>query len=322
MSSRPGRLAFLVLTTAVAGCFTSKGSGDLVVTDANNYTFDVSVDFESVDLAAGEDAVVDWSSIATDMRGNPMPAPEEVEIVRLVELALTQDETEQEVATGELTQQDIRTPWEFYNDAGVSSCNLTDFSVQGNNFNPADGEIGFLPRATDSSWVISLWRTNPKLLVYEILSSAFLVPVDKGGGSAFTFSDDSADLSFNVDLRSATPLNVGAGLDEYTLNWEGLANDASGREFDPLKATWLFIAHITDAADVSALEPALLTHLDNADTWLLDVYGEREADLMQALAPEGGSFPGFDDTGIWLVGIMDPTGNDPSPYFMAVVTVQ
>jgi hypothetical protein len=323
LSYRGLAVPWLVLAVAASTMGCRDKGGSVIATDANNYAFTVAVDFVAQELTQGENATIDWSGLTTDMRGNPM-VPGDVELVRLAELALTQEEALEKVAAGELRSSDIRTPWEFDNAGGATSCELTDFIVQGNNFNPADGEIGFFPRKADASWTVSLWRENPKLLVFEILSSAFLVPVGSSKEDTLFFADDTADLDFTVDLHSSEPLVASGGSPDQIMDWEGLVNDASGREFDPLRATWLFIARIPDVSDVTALEGSLLTELDDAETWVLDVFGERQADLSQALSPvtAGDSFPGFDNDGTWLVGIMDPTGNDPSPFFMSVITVQ
>lgn len=313
----------LSLSLLAAGCFQQAGSGAIAVSDADNYSFTVAVDFESVELAAGVDSLIKWDALTTDMRGNPVSGPGEAEIVRLIELSIPQSEVEAAVADGTLTQQDVVAPWEFANSSGVGTAMMSDFTVQGNAFDPASEELGFIQRGSNS-WIVSLWRTNTQLGQSEILSSAFIVPSDTASAQEFSFSDSSATLDFTADLHSGSSQTVGADLaaEEYTLDWSGVTVDANGKPFDPLKATQLFIAHLPDAADATSIEGTLLAELNAADTWLLGVYGKTEANLADALAPAGGNFPGFTAGGVWVVGILDPSGGEPAPYFLTVITVE
>lgn len=317
-------LRFLLPALLLTGCFTKAGSGDIVLTDAHNYSYVVDIEFQTANLAAGENSTIRWGDLTTDMRGNPVSGGGEAELVRLVELSLTQDEVEAAVEAGTLTQRDIISPWEWTNSEGADTCLMTDFSVTGNAFDPADEELGFVPRAGDSSWVLSLWRNNEALGAAEILSSVFLVPDEASSTTEFAFANDSASLGFTVDLHSQEPLTVAANATKFSVNWDGVTTTASGKEFDPLLATEFLVAHVTDVSDVTTLEGQFLTTLDNADTWLVNVYGVTEiVDLGQAQNPLDSSFfEGFTTDGIWILAILDPSGNEPAPFFLTVVTVE
>ena len=69
------------------GCM--QASYEFVVADENNYSFDSSLTAQSTDIKEGEDAVIDWSMITTDMLGNSIDATmvDELSIIRFPRLS-------------------------------------------------------------------------------------------------------------------------------------------------------------------------------------------------------------------------------------------
>lgn len=314
------RASVLLALLPLAGCWGGKGDGDLVVIDDNNYSYTVAVDLESAPLLDLNDDTIDWSGLTTTMRGSAMTAAD-VEVVRLVYLSFTEAEMESAVATGDLTQEDVRTVWEYYPTGGDGAAAMTEFEVQGNAFDPTDEQLGFTLLAADTSWAATLWRNNTTLGAWEILSSAIVVPTAGSPNTTYAFSDTSAVLDFTVDLHSAPAVATPADVGEYTLDWSALTVDAGGHAFDPLKATVLLIAHVPDQDDVTAIEPTFLSALDGAETWTQNVYAKTDADLAESFGADGGAFPGFTEGGLWFVALLDDSGNEPAPYFLAVMDV-
>ena len=323
-SLRLSSTALIVL--AASGCFRQKGLGEMVVSDANNYSFTVGVDFGEIEMTEGTDGTVDWSGVTTDMRGNTIESPADIELVRLVSLTLDQADVETAVAAGTLTQEYIRTPWEFVNSDGASSCSLSDFQVTGNYFDPGSPDQGlgfYIPDGVTTSWIASLWANNPKLGAYEILSTVFLVPTAESTNTMAAMTTTSATIDFTADLHSATPVTVGPDAGTYSLDWTAVTQDPQGKPFDFTKASDLFIAHLSTASSITDVEGSLLTSLNASDTWLMDVYGDPAVDdLSQAISPtDGSAFAGFTEDGIWIIGILNPDGSEPAPYLMFQVTV-
>ena len=308
-------MLFLLLAL---GC-TDKGdsgaslSGDLILTDALTYRYTGSVEAEVIEVESQVDASVDWSALSLDLRQRSLSGPEAVEQAALLELYGSVEEIKEALSSNALKQSDIRDYRLFSNVDGASGAMLSDFSVLGNPFDPTVDLVD-----NGGSWIVSLIEGSVASPV--VLSLAFLSPVVGAGQSEIRFTNDTAALDFNVDLRDSGGLATAAGL-SYTVDWSGLTVDAVGNPFNPQTAQRLVVGHVP-IDDPDQLTASFLQVFDLADgLWRLDVYGQTSAALEEATSEEGDAFPGFTVGGSWLVGLECPTCLNPAPPVLAVVTV-
>lgn len=291
-------------------------TADLVYTDANNYSFNASLDVETVNLAEGADSTIDWSGLTTDIRGRSVD-PAGIDRATIVAFNVSKEEVLDSINTNSLNQSAIRDYRQFENDEGRTSALMSEFTILGNDFVPAEDFV----EHTDATWTwaVVLWDEADGR--EDILTDVFMVPTPGEPAQQLTIDNDTASLSFEVDLHSAPPLEVLAGQDSYTFDWSQATTEAAGQAFDTAVADRLMIGRVDGS--VTDVEANILTVLDSApEIYRMEVRGETYADLMEATErSSGASFAGFTTEGTWLIGIECTTCTSPTPLLLSVVEV-
>lgn len=328
-------LVALTLLTALVGCTSDPLSGDLVFTDASNYTYEGELIAEEVAWAEGQDGTLDWSGFTTDMRGRSVD-PASVAKLSLTAFSLDKAGVLSKVESNDLKMSDVRLYYEFDNtgeEGGRTSADLSEFSIIGNEFVPENDLLAHGPEDGDWTWMASVWSVSPYNAVdsdddgevdterEEIITSVFVVPTAGISATGYSFGVDTATFVFDPDLHSAESLRTSAGLDAYTLDWSLVTTDASGRDFDKKYGDQVIIGHV--AEEVSYVEDELARIHEVADAvYIADCYWETDVDLMSATSLDGTTFPGFTPGGTWLVGVECTQCTSPAPLILAVVEVE
>lgn len=293
------------------------GTPDLVYTDANNYTYMATLEVESLDVQEGADARIDWSGLTVDLRGRTVD-PATIDQVALVAFNIEKQEVLDSINDNSLAQSAIRDYRLFENEAGLTAANMSEFSILGNDFIPAEDFV--VHSEATWTWAITLWDENDGR--NDILSNIFIVPSPGSPNTDIAMTNDTASLSFAVDLHSAPPLVSVAGSTSYTFDWSAATTEASGQAFDSAKGDRLLIGYVAGGT-VAEVEANILTVLDTADAlYRMDVFGLTSADL--TLATErttGAAFSGFTTDGVWLIGVECTTCTSPVPLILSVVEV-
>lgn len=287
-------------------------SGDLVMTDASNYRYTGTLDVDAVPVTAGQDANVDWSALDADLRGRSIVASE-MDQALLVAFVSDQEEILANIANNDLAQSDVADYRLFQNTDGRTSVALSEFSVLGNDFDPASELVD---REGVGSRAVLLQREVDDRM--DSATLVFLDVVDSGGEATVVVDDLTARLDFQAQFGD--PLQTRAGL-SYTLDWSAVTLDGGGGSFDPLRADRLFVGHVAEEGEAE-LQAEFLTLLDEADQiYHEDVYAETWADLGLATDASGASFPGFSEGGTWLVGVECTVCPSPAPVLLSRVAL-
>ena len=290
-------------------------SGDLVLSDANNYSYVAAMEASEVEVQALADVVVDWSALSVDLQGRAVD-PLAIDRVSLVQFDLPADQVLEAVANNSLLQSDVADYRLLEGLAGRSSASLSEFAILGNPFDPTTE----LDEGDGSScWLVSVWDLDREGRD-DVLTSVILVPLDASSNHEVSFDDSSAQFVMSVDLARATPLETGSALEAYTADWAAVTTTGSGAPFDDELADRLIILHLDQ--DLAGVESDFVRLASGADAlWRLDVYAQTSADLMQATSSAGAAFPGFSTTGTWLLGVECTSCTNPVPTLLARVDV-
>ena len=267
----------------------------------------------SVGIQPTTDATVDWCGLGTDLRGRVVVDQAGVDQILLVEFALSQQEVMDKVSVNELLQSDTESQW-LLEAPGTCNIHLSDFEILANPFEPA------LMEDNGRNWLLSVMNTPGGR--WDILMSSFVVAETSSTNTEILVGDDSAELEFNAHLSNLEHLGTVAGAANYTVDWSGMTTDVYGHDFDTLQGDRLLVGKV-DVASVSDIE-ALFLRLDTEaeKLYYLDTYGITYIDdLHAATADDGTTFPGFDTSGIWLLGIECTTCTSPAPLWLTVVDV-
>jgi len=279
----------------------------------NSYTFEGDLTIGSVGIQPETDVSADWCGLTTDLRGRAVVDPDGVDQILLVEFALSQQEIMDKVAVNELLQSDTESQW-LLEDPGSCTIQLSDFEILANAFDPT------LMQDNGRNWLMSVMNTPGGR--WDILMSTFVKPEDASTNTTITIGDDSADLEFDANLSDLVQLETVAGADNYTADWSTLTSDIYGHDFDALQGDRLLVGKV-DADSVSDVESLFLRLDTEAEKlYYLDTYGITYVDdLHAATAEDGSTFPGFDTSGIWLLGVECTTCTSPAPLWLSVVDV-
>ena len=140
-------IRFLLSLVVLCGCSSDDGdpndtnngnntlSGDLVLTDAQNYSYTGTYDVVEVPVASGTDSTLCFDAVTTDIRGRAMD-PANIDEITLSSFYLSTEEITVKVVENSLDQGDIADYREVELDegphAGKTCVNLSDFSIIGN----------------------------------------------------------------------------------------------------------------------------------------------------------------------------------------------
>lgn len=291
-------------------------SGDMVFTDANNYTFESEFQIGTVEVAPETDLLIDWSGLTTDIRGRSVD-PLDIDQLLFVQFGATQAEILTKIDANDLQQSDALNQYLSFT-TGVDNLMLSEMSILGNPF-----DLGLMVEDANKTWLLSL--TNIVDARFDFLMNTFVVPTAGSKNTMVVIDDDSASLTFDVDLSSAPALQTAAGLPAYTLDWSAATTDVFGRELNLALVSRLIIGKVaTD--DLTQVEAEFLQLYENAEElYTLDVNGLTFADLSGATEQtSGAAFGGFTADGTWVVGIecTRQECTNPAPLLLAVVEVQ
>lgn len=289
---------------------------EVVLTDADNYTFTGTIELAEVVLKSQTDFELCWNNLTTTLRGNPMPDPATVDRVLLAKFLLTEEEVYAKLETGTLYQSDSQVQF-FVDDAGAVCAFASDFEVLGNKLVP-EVELFEDPNAL---WLATLMELDPRP---DILMSKILRFEDAATDSYCEFTDGMSTIDFVADLHSGTNPCVDAGAAPYSLDLSAVTLDSTGAPYDVLLADELLIGRV-DSSDIADVESVFVRlYEEAAELYTMDVYGLVIVDDLSAAVDAGGNaFPGFTTDGTWLIGTtctLD-TCTSPTPLFLTTVDV-
>jgi hypothetical protein len=292
--------------------------GEVVLTDANNYTYAPTLALGDVQLPALADAPVDWSALTVDLRGRPVD-PATIEQIYLVEFVdYTRDELIDKIEANDLQNEDTSEAYIFDNSAGVTSTMLSSFEILSDSFPVEESFVEDPTRV----WLVSL--INHPNGGNDVLQSKFLTPLDAETGTAVAFTNDCSTLAVDVNMDDPIPPVVPemSGGSVWSLDWSEVTVDVNGRPWEFLLGDTLQIGWF-DVASVGDVEAQFLRLDSEADAfYTMDVYGlTGVVDLSEAIDVAGDPFPGFTSDGIWVVAIACKECLSPAPMYLAVLDV-
>ena len=271
-------------------------SATLALVDAWNLSYDPAPALPTFSVAAGTDFVIAWDTATTDVWGRPLPP------VARVDLALRSDAAASVPGAVALAGADpiVATEhWELAEPAATTTP-ASALSHTGHTFVPRSMAAGQV-------YVASVGDNEGKTLlaaVVEVLGGAD--PVALAGA---TFGD--------VPTLGPNGPVTAADLGPWTLDWSALTTDAAGAPLDPLALDTLFVAHFADEGSVDLLNPAAADGY-----WAKYVPGLTSVDPETMNSVAGTAFPGFDTTGVWVVGFRCVDCATALPRFATRVSVE
>ncbi len=287
----------ITLLLALMGC----GEEDILLEDANNYTFTSTLNIGTVEILEKTDIIVDWCDLTVDFLGLAM-APTDVDYVVLSRWELSQAELESTLVATNLPQKDLSGSADYTPTGGECSAPLSDFQFLGT---PILVEDEIYASDTETYILTAFAADRAKMLT-------FFLPTETGPTDPIALANGSGAVSFEVDLDAGTPVTSSGPL----VDWSALTMDGAGEEFPLNKMDRMYIANY----DLAAQE--IESDFVNLETLAIEQHVLNTEALLDYDTSTVSDFGGFDSSGLWVLAMRCSTCYNPAPPFLTLVEVE
>jgi hypothetical protein len=302
---------------------------NLVSSSTNNYVFHSTMSLPSVTVKSMTNLTFDWSAVTKNFLGNDISTTGDLNLVTLLLLSSPLADVETKLNADTLSLQDVVVipppswPAPGASTGGMTTAKLYDFKANGEAIAPALFDMNFDPTLYPPS-MFTYMATVAKGITpgegNQMLQAFKLDP----GASATTVAlkNDSTRLTCDVSLRNLTITGVTAGTAALTLSWQQMvdqgAKNALGNVFMDNYITRAIVGHFTESPE--QLEKKFLS-LDVIATkyYSADIITGSTLDFTTLKDSSGAAFPGVDDTGTWMVGLICGNCRNPAPWYMTIL---
>ena len=289
---------------------------DLIITEANNYSYDPTWVFPQIPVRSSFDVLVGWSGLTSDAFDVQRP-PTTYPRLLLQEVGAPIDEFLSGFADNTLhsSPSPLLGQWQAEVE-GIVATNLSDLEAAGS---PFDAPILFLEESS-KAWFLALADVDEEIL--DIRAGLLLVPDDQSTATNAEFLDGANSLSFTCAF-DGDPVRTTEGHDQYTADWRDLTTTVHGQPYDRFVADELFIGHWADGTSTADLALQVHDLQGSASSWwTMDVADDRDGFLELARDADGANFGGFVAGGTWVLGVRCSDCFGHAPYWLTVVEVE
>jgi len=318
-------------TGGATGCISgtaADGGLSLLVSTANNYSFDSTVTLNVQKVAPNTPFNFDWSGLTTDITKQPMTVGGggEVATVLISLMGLTIEDFQTKLNANEALNNYSKGAMAFY-PTSETSANLYEFSAPGN-VDPLPAEMidpyldpTVYPPESHMYAVLVQDSTEPAHGVRMVQA----LQIDPNSlVSDVTISNNSSDLIYSTDLTTVVPVQVPVSTPNITVDWKAMQdveNNGLGNLWTQRSVDEVMVGRY-------ALSPADLTEqflgLENIAEELYRGPVEAGASLnLSTLVEEttSAAFPGISaDGSTWILALNCSKCTNPAPWFLTILT--
>ena len=289
--------------------------GNVLLSDANNYKTNASLTVPTVETAAS-DLDICWTDVATDIQCHPVSATADLDNVSLLRIShLTQDQVEDKLAAGTLTQAQVAGYLDYQTDHATTCMKLSQMSFGGTKLNVISEYV------EDPKWVYLLLFSKGTTPGQGARAMTFIKPAATSLNTTVTAPSGCGLLDFTADLHTLTTLPIPTA-GPWVVDWRDITVDGQGSPvpFERIDGVTVGFYAGKTATDLEMQ----IFDIEIAATalWDLKLKSGRTADL--ALAKErasGAAFAGFDraETGTWMLALTCSRCQTPAPILLTIL---
>jgi hypothetical protein len=318
----------LCTLAAVAGCGSSGGGQptmcfgpNVVASEKNDYAFSSDITLAPVTVTDMSNLAFDWSGLTHDFEGHTLDPTKDLgmAIVMFWDLPLATFETELNADALYPSDLILSPPLSLELTAGATSAHLYDFTINTTPVTPAMINQYFdatMYPPSRASFLVGV-QTGTDLGRNLRMLQAFNLDATASGTSV-PLTNDSTKLSYSANLHDLTITGVPGGTAALTLDWSQMTTNGLGRPFSQSVITSAIVGHYRQTP--TQLEAQFLD-LDSLAlaTYRADIEAGSVLDFTTLKDANGGSFPGIDNDGTWLVGLICGNCRNPAPWYMTIL---
>ncbi len=320
MGPEPARRLALLVVFGALGCTTpaedsdspppeAAPTGDVLLVDANNYSYTGSLNAPSFALAELTSVTLQWPELRTDLQCHALDPIADIDNTALLGFPyLSETEVEQGLSDDSLAQVDLGV-YLSYEPGDTTSVSLDQFTFFGTEANIKDEFY-----EGHGTWLALLTTGTGVAVGTRML--AFLTPTAGDAPTSAVLEDGCPVLDFSADLESlvVTPVLKDG---PWLLDWSALTVNGKGGTFEPTRVDSLMVARYD--LPISELQDNFLDiEALAAESWTYTLTAGSAVDL-GALEGPSAPFPGFDDDSVWVLALRCGSCPNPAPLFLTVL---
>jgi hypothetical protein len=305
------------------------GGANIVAKEANNYAFSSTITLPPVTVKSMANLKFDWSAVTQDFLKHPLNTTADLNTMTLLLWALPLGPLQTKLNADELTMLDLQvSPPPTWPDPGMTtngatSQDLHNFTINGSEVTPAEYNMYFDPAVytpANFSYMIAASTGTEIGQGFRMMQTFNLDP--NSSNTTVAMTNNSTQLTCQVSLRNLTITGVPANTPALTLDWQDMitrmAPNALGGTFKEAYITSAVVGHFTETP--TELEAKFLD-LDLIATkyYRANIDSGASLDFTTLRDSSGAAFPGVDDTGTWMVGLICGNCRNPAPWYMTIL---
>lgn len=299
------------------------GGASITAATANNYAFSSTIKLPTVTVKSMSNLTFDWSAVSKDFLGHTLDGSSLNTALAML-WALKLSDLEDLLNRDELFTSDLgfSPPPSLPISSSVTSAKLYDFTVNGNPVTPDEINTYFDGAVYTPDIATYLFGVQSGTELGRNMRMLQAFHLDAGSSAdKVTVTNASTQMTCQVSLRNLTITGVPAGMPGLMMSWQGMvdaqAPNALGGKFQEGYITSAIVGHFDETPE--QLEKKFL-ELDTIAKkyYRADITAGSTLDFT-TLKAGAESFPGIDDTGTWMVGLICGGCRNPAPWYMTIL---
>lgn len=296
------------------------GNAAIELVDANNYATKSELSIPTVEVAADTDISICWGDLSSDLMCHGVEPEEHIDNVGMLRfLHLSEADVEARLTAGELSQSEVSGYLEYPTEGEETCTDLSSMSFLGT---PIELDQEFVEGEEHVYMLVFTTGTSPGV---GARSMVFVKPTSGSSNREVRAPNGCELLEFEADLANAEPVRVPRS-GPWEINWRSLERDGGGNEVPFSRIDKLMLAFY-EGRDVGYLEDNIFDiELMATSVWELPLDNQRSVNLSDArlrdgTSEDGSAFAGFDTDaeGVWLLGLLCSTCQNPAPVLLSIV---
>lgn len=322
-------------------------------TATSNYKFSSSFTLTPVTVKSMSNLTFNWGALSQDFLKHPLSATADVNTVSFLMFTLDLATLQKKLNDDTLDMPDVYIvpPPSVNPTGGVTTAMLYDFTLNGTSQTPAVWNTYLDPHLVNGpySFMVAAAKGTTIGSGFRMLQTFTLD--DGSSNTTVDIKNDSTKLSYSADLHSLTITGVPAATPNLTLDFTDLVTptclamsgdcptgttagtcaatnmpaclqqkkNALGGDFKNGYITSAIVGHYSETP--AQLEAKFLDlDLIATNYYSGDIMSGSVLDFTKLTeTTSGAAFPGIDDTGTWLVGLICGNCRNPAPWYLTIL---
>lgn len=291
--------------------------GNVLLQDEHNYSSEGALTIPTVETASATDLDICWEGAIDDIQCHGLDPQDDVDNIALLRfLHLSETDVEEKLVAGQVDAAEVAGYLDYHTENASTCTKLSSMSFQGTDIEVEeeyveDDDLTYLLLATEG--------TTPGV---GARTMTFIKPRNAGTNTDVQIATGCGLLEFSANLSALEEVKIPAA-GPWVVDWRNISADSQGNDivFENIDGILL---GFYEGMTVAELE-AQIFDIELIATELYEITlssGGKKADLKGATQRgENIVFKGFerDAEGIWLLGLMCSTCQNPAPLVLTIL---